>query len=233
MATKRGSPAQKGGGVKKAAGRPKGSRTSGANVARRREGANTGAAGTVETAEQYRAIYADWVRGWSWHALAEKHELSERRCQEVIEDLRRSNVDVLGMRDQRLGLRFAEDLVLRRSEAISQAAQLAQEAHERGNLPVMLGALRLRDDAIGRLTDLLQALRYLPPNLAGLAWEWDVIAMAETAIAVLADGNVSEEVQERFVRALDLRTSRDPSGSLELDMRVPAYEDVTEDLLVR
>jgi hypothetical protein len=233
MASKRGSPAQKGGGAKKVAGRPKGSRTRAPSAVKRGGEANAGAAGTVETAELYRAIYTDWVQGWSWHALAVKHGLSERRCQEVVEDLRDSNVSVLGMRDQRMGLRIAEDLILRRNEAISQAAELAQEARERGNLSVALGALRRRDEAIGELTALLQALGYLPRNLAGLAWKWDVIEMAETAIAVLNDGNVPQEIQERFVRAMDLRTKPDPSGSLELDMRVPAYEEVTEDLLVR
>jgi hypothetical protein len=174
----------------------------------------------VKRGRRYEAVYRDWRSGADTAALAAEYGLSERRIREVIDDLRAGSVEALDLNSRRTPFRFAEDLLLRRLTAVSEAAELARHARRVGNLSVALGAMRRRDEALSMLTQLMQECGFLPRHLRALRTDADVIAMAEAALGVFERHEVPEKVQEAFVQALDLKTGL-VDGHLELDLVVP------------
>jgi hypothetical protein len=160
-------------------------------------------------------IYRDSVRGLSPLALSKKYDVSARRCEQIVAELERSDVSLVKLRDARLPMKFAEKLIRAHTESISEMGELADQARSENNLAAVLGATRRRDEASGRLQDLLVKLNLLPRNLGAATNMVDAILMAETAVDVLQDAGTPDDVIERFVAAMDVKTGRD-KGQLVL-----------------
>jgi hypothetical protein len=177
--------------------------------------AKSGPEQTIERAQTYRAIMRDYARGLSYPALSAKHNLSARRCQEVVEALRGSELSRLGLDDPLFGVKFAQDLVVRRAAAISEYTELADGCTTKGLEHIRLGFLKQRDAAVQAFTELVQELGWLPRHLGTLNVQMDAIQMAEAMLDTMDALGVEEDVQRAIVEAIELRVVR-RSGRLQL-----------------
>lgn len=179
------------------------------------EGKTPAAAATIRKAQSYRRVYEDWLDGMDWIGLAHKHRFSERRCQQIVEELRATSIELLPLADPMGPMKFAQDLILRHSRAISQYAVLAKTAERQQNYSVMLGALKQRDAQLERFTALMQELNWLPKHLGTLSFQMDAVQMAEVMLDVMDAKGVPHEVQAAIVEAIELRvTNKD--GRMQL-----------------
>jgi hypothetical protein len=171
----------------------------------------TGAARTLMTAALYRDVFRRWTEGWSATDLADKYDLSERRVEQIISQLRGTELTRLGVGDTLFSVKFAQRLVLQRSAAVGQYARLAEEAPE--NQPQLkLGYLRLRDEALTKFTDLVQELGWLPKHLGTINTQMDALQMAEVLLEQMDAQGISVEVQRVIVEAIELRVVRRGAG---------------------
>jgi hypothetical protein len=179
-----------------------------------RDGLTTGAAKTIEHADLYRAIYVDWAEGYDYGALAEKHGLGIRRCQQIVSELRRSRLSVLRIDDPLFGLETAQDLILRWSHAISGYAKLARDTT---NDNVKLGAMRDRDRAMQQFAELLQELGLLPKQLGTLRVVEDWMGLIDTLLEKMDELGIPVDVQRELVAAVEVRVEeREKGGRLQL-----------------
>jgi hypothetical protein len=170
-----------------------------------------GAAKTIVTAELYKAVMRDWTRGMSEGKLSEKHGLSPRRVRQIVDELRGTELTRLGVGDPLFSVKFAQRLVLQRSAAVSQYAELAEDAPE-SQPQVKLGYLRLRDQALDAFTALVQELGWLPRHLGTLNTMMDAMQMAEAMLEVMDREGVAIDVQRAIVEAIELRVVRRGPG---------------------
>jgi hypothetical protein len=183
-----------------------------------RSGELTGAAVVIERAELYMQVFADWGAGMDFPTLAKRHNMSQRNVQRVVSELRGQRLNVMRLGDPLVGLRIAQDLVMRWSAAISQYANLAAETDHDG---VRLGALRRRDEALESFTQLMQELGYLPKHLGTLRVQEDFLGLMDTLLDKMDQLGVDMEVQRALVEAVELRATPQ-RGSSRLALGVGA-----------
>lgn len=177
---------------------------------RARTGELTGAAGTVQRAEMYMQMFVDWGSGMDLPTIAKRHGIGLRRAETVISELRSQRLNAMRLGDPLVGLRIAQDLVMRWSSAISEYAKLAAETDHDG---VRLGALRRRDEALESFTQLLQELGYLPRHLGTLSVQSDFLALIDTLLDKMDEMGVDHDVQRALVESVELRAVQQPGSS--------------------
>ena len=186
---------------------------------------------TIERAQTYKAIMRDYARGYSYPALSERHSVSERRAREVVEALRGSELSRLGLDDPLFGVKFAQDLVMRRAASISEYTELADACTTKGQEHIRLGFLKQRDAAVSAFTELVQELGWLPRHLGTLNVQMDALQMAEALLDVMDAHDVPEHVQRAAVEAIELRVVKrgDRLALASGGVLEGTYEEVDDD----
>lgn len=173
-----------------------------------------GAAKTVENAEMYKSLMRDWARGYDLAGLAEKYLITTARVSQIVESLKGTHLTRLGVGDPMFGVKFAQDLIARHAAAVSEYTKLADDAPE-SQIGVKLGALKRRDEALDRFTNLVQELGWLPRHLGTLNVQMDALAMAEVLVEKLTEHGIADAIVDDIVGAIELRVSRQ-GGQLAL-----------------
>jgi hypothetical protein len=195
-------------------------------------GVTTAAASTVKRGDQYRVIYQEWRSGIDCSTIAAKYDLTPRRVQQIVDDLRAEAIDAMPIRSRPLGKKIMEEMLVQMNSSVSEAAQLIALALDAGNLPVALGAMKRRDEARLRLLETLKELGVIPRPLGALAAQEDNYEVGERALTMLIDRGVPEQVVDEFVASLGMDTVRNTSGHLVLDMSDKTFqEDLRKRLL--
>jgi hypothetical protein len=167
-----------------------------------------GAARTSVSGRLYDKIFREWTEGMSIMDLSERHGLSRRRIQEVVDDYKTAGLAAIGVGDTLFSVKQAQQLVLQRSAAVSQYTRLAAEVTEPAMASVKLGYLKQRDAALTAYVELLQELHWLPRHLGTINVQMDALQMAEVMLEVMDQQGVDLDTQRVIVEAIELRVIR-------------------------
>jgi hypothetical protein len=143
-------------------------------------------------------IVAARMRGLSWAAIAARYELSERQCQQILEDYRASHPRLR----ERDPIEILDDMLDAYAAAQEDLAIVAATTKHRAT---KVGAIRTRLDALGEQTRLLMMIGVLPRDLGVLRHDIDLHAMARKMVAVLTKFEVPIEAQRALLEALSTR----------------------------
>jgi hypothetical protein len=143
------------------------------------EGGVPAAAGTIERAEQYKAIYAGFRRGRSIESLAEEHKDSQRRVREIVDEMRAAGIEASRIDDPWEGHTFTDDILLMLRELLNDAAEMYASTKDGGNPSAAIGVLKLRMKAISELAIFLEDTGRVsrPGDRESTAEERDVLAV--------------------------------------------------------
>jgi hypothetical protein len=208
----------KGGAAKRAKSAP-GTRAKGKTAADRtiENGGSTPAADTVKQAKQYEAIYNAWRRGIDCTTLAQRHDLSPRRVQQICDELRASSIDAMDTAHPLAGIRYTDRLLVQLDAAVTTAAEILEGALADKNWAVAVGASRRVAEARRELLELQQQRGIVPRNLGLLAVQADGVATVQRILRVFDQYGVPGEVRDAIADLVELDVT--PDGRLELDMR--------------
>ena len=149
-------------------------------------------------AQRDAEIVAAKMRGLSWSQISATYDVSVTRCKEIHRAYRESNKtlrhhDPLDIVDEVLeGYQGAvEELALISATTNSDTARV--------------GAINSKMTAYQRIVELLQGIGVLPHDLGQLKVEVDARFAAEAVVAVLHQYNVSQEIQDALIEALEGR----------------------------
>lgn len=189
----------------------------------------SGAAKTVETAELYMDLFSSWLRGMTPDALSAKHGLSIRRINEVIASLRQHRLTTTALNNPLYGSQLARDLVLRHQARVSEYAELADKVTDEKLMHVKLGFLKRRDESLDEFRDLMQELGYLPKHLGTLRVQEDFMGMVDELLEGMQELGVDEQVQRALVERVELRVQRQRDGRLRLAEGSPIDAEVVSE----
>ena len=140
-------------------------------------------------------IVAARMRGLLWATIAATHELSERQCQQILEDYR-ANHPRLRQRDP---LELLDELLDGYQGAQEELAEISATSNHDAT---RVGAIRTRLDARVAQTNLLMLVGVLPRNLGQLRHDVDVQELARQTLAVFDRHGVSIEAKRELLLAL-------------------------------
>ncbi len=179
-------------------------------VAAAEAGKPIGVGAQVLAVDRNLTIYEEWRSGVDALDIAREHDLGERRVRTIIDECRAVGIEGLGLHDRMAALRLGDDLTLRRFRSVSEAAKLIRKAEELGNLPVQLGAMKRRDEALTMLTEHLKDRGYLPRQLSALRGEHEWTMLVTSLFQVLTENGIEDVpggVHDQLSEALGLRGS--------------------------
>ena len=140
-------------------------------------------------------IVAARMRGLSWATIAGTYELSERQCQQILEDYRASHPRLR----QRDPLELLDELLDGYQGAQEELAEIsATSKHD----ATRVGAIRTRLDALAAQTNLLMLVGVLPRDLGQLRHDLDVRELARKTIAVFDRHGVPIEAKRELLLVL-------------------------------
>ena len=140
-------------------------------------------------------IVAARMRGLSWATIAATHELSERQCQQILEDYRASHPRLR----QRDPLELLDELLDGYQGAQEELAEISATTNHDAT---RVGAIRTRLDALVAQTNLLMLVGVLPRNLGQLRHDVDVQELARQTLAVFDRHGVSIEAKRELLLVL-------------------------------
>ena len=141
------------------------------------------------------AIVRARMRGRSWAAIANEHDLSERQCQEIMRAYRESHPRMRS-RDP---LELLDEMLERYEAAGEELAEIsATSKHD----ATRVGAIRTRLDALVAQTNLLMLVGVLPRDLGQLRHDLDVQELARQTLAVFDRHGVSIEAKRELLLVL-------------------------------
>ena len=144
-------------------------------------------------------IVAARMRGRSWAAIAFEHDLSERQCQQILEDYRASHPRLR----ERDPLELLDELLERYEAAGEELAEIsATSKHD----ATRVGAIRTRLDALAARTNLLMLVGVLPRDLGQLRHDLDVQELARKTLAVFDRHGVPIEAKRELLLVLRPRS---------------------------
>lgn len=173
-----------------------------------------GAVITLERASTYLEVFKDWCKGLTGEALASKHGLGIRRCEQIVAELRDARVQALQINDPLFGLRLAHDLLIHYRAAISEYAQLAESAGTQAS--VKIAALRERDRAQEAFKLLAQELGLVPKHLGTLRVQEDFLALVDALLDQMDEEGLALDVQRRMIEAVEMRATTGGDGKLRI-----------------
>ena len=143
-------------------------------------------------------IVAARMRGLSWATIAGTYGLSERQCQQILEDYRASHPRLR----ERDPVEILDDMLDRYEAAQEELAFVsATTTHD----ATRVGAIRTRLDALAAQTSLLMAVGVFPRDLGVLRHDIDAQAMGREMVAVLNEFEVPIEARRALLDALRTR----------------------------
>jgi hypothetical protein len=158
----------------------------------------------ADQAKRDRAIVADRARGLRWATIAERHQITTRRAQQIWESW--CNEEYLDAPDSRLDV-MSEIAIL--DAAVEEYADLARETK---NDAVKLGALKAKLDAQAKRVDMKQHLGLLPSALVKARLEADVQHLLDAW--ELAEHKLHlalpQEVLDEFIETVNKLLQDDP-----------------------
>ena len=141
------------------------------------------------------AIVCARMRGRSWAAIANAHDLSERQCQEIMRAYRESH-PLMRSRDP---LELLDELLDRYQGAQEELAEIsATTKHD----ATRVGAIRTRLDALEAQANLLMLVGVLPRDLGRFRFDLDVQELCRKTLAVFDEHGVPIEAKRALVLAL-------------------------------
>jgi hypothetical protein len=209
------SPSQKGGAGKRAAttrvkGRTKADRTA-------EEGGKLPTVEAVKRSKRDLTMYAEWRRGIDYSTLAERHDVTPRRAQQICDELRAGSIETMEYGDPLAGLRHMDRVTVQTEDSATQAALILEKALAKDDLSAAVGAHRRLAETRRELIELKQLRGIIPVNIADLQNQWDGVELLARILAVFDKHGISDEVGIEVARTLELETRND-RGRLELDM---------------
>jgi hypothetical protein len=187
--------------------------------AKAKQGGSTPAADAIERGETYRTIYDRWRTGVDVATLSADYELTPRRVQQIVDELRAVNYDAtVDVAHPLSALQIVDRLLAQLDAAVGQAALIFEGAIKDKNWAVALGASRRIADARRELLELQQARGIVPRNFAELHNQWDGMQLVSSIFEVFERYDVPEVVSSEIAKLVHMDTRRD-RGRLELDMR--------------
>jgi hypothetical protein len=194
-------------------------------------GQAVGAGRTVKQAATYAKVWADWAQGMDWATIAARNKLGERRCEQIVDEMRASRIAGLRIKDPLGALRIAEDLLLQRQAAVSQYAVEAANTPD-AERAVRLGFLKRRDEALGSLIQLLQELDVLPKHLGTLRVQEDFLTLVDALLDKMDELGLALDVQRALVEAVELRVASGADGRLRIAAGSADAEATAEEEMV-
>jgi hypothetical protein len=141
------------------------------------------------------AIVAERMRGRSWAAIANEHDLTERQCQAIMRAYRESH-PLMRSRDP---LELLDDMLERLQGAQEELAEIsATTKHD----ATRVGAIRTRLVALAAQTNLLMLVGVLPGDLRQFRLDLDVQELARKTLAVFDEHGVPVEAKRALLLAL-------------------------------
>jgi hypothetical protein len=140
-------------------------------------------------------IVAARMRGQSWTTIAANYGLSERQCQQVLQDYRASHPRLR----QRDPIEILDDMLDAYQGAQEELAEIsATTKHD----ATRVGAIRTRLDALAAQTNLLMLVGVLPRDLGHFRFDLDVQELGRKILAVFDAYGVPIEAKRALVLAL-------------------------------
>ncbi len=141
------------------------------------------------------AIVCARMRGRSWAAIASAHDLSERQCQQILQDYRASHPRLR----QRDPLELLDDMLDQYQGAQEELAEIsATTKHD----ATRVGAIRTRLVALEAQTNVLMLVGVLPRDLGRFRFDLDVQELCRKTLAVFDAHGVPIEAKRALVLAL-------------------------------
>ena len=135
------------------------------------------------------------MRGQSWTTIAANYGLSERQCQQILEDYRASHPRLR----QRDPLELLDDMLDQYQGAQEELAEIsATTRHD----ATRVGAIRTRLQALEAQANLLMLVGVLPRNLGHFRFDLDVQELCRKTLAVFDAHGVPIETKRALVLAL-------------------------------
>ena len=144
------------------------------------------------------AIVCARMRGRSWAAIANEHDLSERQCQEIMRAYRESH-PLMRSRDP---LELLDEMLERLQGAQDELAEIAATTT---HAATRVGAIRTRLDALAAEANLLMLVGVLPRDLGQFRLDLDVQELARKTLAVFDTYNVPVEAKRALLETLKTR----------------------------
>lgn len=149
----------------------------------------------AEQATRNMEIVAARGRGLSVTAVAQTYGISTRRVKQITAEWRATNPSI---RHQD-GVQIADQLIEFWQGTIEELAMIAATtSHD----AVRVGAINSKMGALGKLTDLLQAINALPHDLGTLRVVMDARVLADRLVLVLDRFDLPPEVEDAMLEVL-------------------------------
>lgn len=151
---------------------------------------------TAEMAERNAELVAAKARGLSWAQIEATYQVSERRGREILAEWRSRNPALRTHDPIQIIDELIEGYQADIEELVIIAATTASDS-------ARVGAVNARMSARQKIAELLQAVGVLPHDLGSMRVEIDARVTAQRMITVLNQFNVSDEVRDALVAALE------------------------------
>jgi hypothetical protein len=153
----------------------------------------------AQQAKRNGQIVRDRQADMTWPQIAQKHGVSPRGCRFIYRDWM-TNAGPTVDHDP---VRVVDDLLRGFLTDLWEFTEAADAAWQRGNVAVVVGAVRSRMDARSKAVELLQATGRLPKDLGRLRVEIDLRFVIDQIIEVFDEYDVSQNAREALVSRLE------------------------------